>query len=331
MSIKVRRFTQQDSLCWDDFVERSLNGTMMHSRRFLQYHPADRFVDQSLLFFEGAKVAAVFSATETLQDGCRTLQSHSGATYGGLVVDERVTSDSADELVRKLVDYGARNGFDCIRMRVSEKVFHRRWCEELDAAYLRWGFSIEGRELSSAFRLEGSSEEELLGRFREAGRRNVRKALKHNVVARPSEEFERFWPILEHNLRSRHGVSPTHSLDDILRLRDLLGERVVLMGGYLGKQLLSGVVLFLMNDVAAHTMYMAQNHEFQRLRSLNLVVYHTLLECSRRGMRYLNYGISSIPGTRGVQMNSGLYAFKRNCGGEGVVRELLVKWLGPQP
>ncbi len=72
---------------------------------------------------------------------------------------------------------------------------------------------------------------------------------------------------------------------------------------------------------------MAQDYDFQDLRTLNLVLLEANAQSIRKNMRWLNYGISSIPGTGGLEMNDGLYGFKRSCGGQGVVRDVLVKQL----
>ena len=43
MKITVRKFTVKDTKNWDDFVNRSNNGTIFHTRKFLSYHPKNRF------------------------------------------------------------------------------------------------------------------------------------------------------------------------------------------------------------------------------------------------------------------------------------------------
>ena len=49
MSITVRRFNPSYEMAWDEFVESSNNGTLFHTRKFLNYHPEDRFLDHSLI------------------------------------------------------------------------------------------------------------------------------------------------------------------------------------------------------------------------------------------------------------------------------------------
>lgn len=49
---------------WEEFVNDSSNGTIFHTRRFLSYHAADKFRDNSLLFFDEKKLIAVFPAID---------------------------------------------------------------------------------------------------------------------------------------------------------------------------------------------------------------------------------------------------------------------------
>lgn len=326
VSLSLRRYTANDAEAWDSFVERSINGTLMHTRRFLSYHPPERFVDHSLLAADPAgRIVGVFPAGETVAQGLRTLQSHPGASYGGWVIDEAASFPVVDEVVRQTVSYADERGFQAIRIRISEKVFHLRRCEELDVAYFRAGFAIDGRELSSAFDLTEAIDDEPTSLFQDYARRNLRKAARLDVTARVSGDFEGYWQLLTNNLRNRYSVQPTHSLGEIGRLLELFPDRIFLVGGYLGDRLLSGAVVFVMNRVGGHVMYMAQDYEFQNHRSLNVVLAEALQECRRRGLRYLNYGISSIPGSHGLEINDGVYTFKRSCGGQGVTRDMLFK------
>lgn len=294
----------------------------MHTRRFLSYHAAGRFQDRSILFLDDeGDLAAVFPAAEIVENGQSIWKSHPGASYGGLVVREDYSA-WADELVEHLVQYGRERQFDAIWLRTTERVFHRRACDDLDAAMFRAGFTLLGRELSTACCLSSPDEAELLARFHLTARQSVHCARRHGVTASVCYNFAAFWELLQVNLESRHGVKPTHSLDEIERLRHLVGDRMLLVGGFLDERMIAGVLIFIMNDVAAHTMYIAQDYDFNRFRALNLVVHQALFETRAIGLNYLNFGISTIPGTLGMKLNKGLHAFKRRCGGDGVFRDI---------
>lgn len=327
-SFTARRFQEDDREAWDNFVANSVNGTFMHTRRFLSYHAPSRFTDHSLVLIdEKGKLRSVLPAAEVGTGRDRVLRSHPGSSYGGLIVRDEVSAASAQHMVNAIVRHSADEGFCAIWMRLTERVFHRRHCEELDAAYYRAGFTLDGRELSCAVRAEDVPSGQAPNSFRPSAKRAVKQSIAAGLTATISDDFARFWRILETNLAQHHHVHPTHSLDEILRLRELLGDRVELLAAFQDGAMTAGTILFHLNDVASHTMYMAQDYQFQSSRSLNLVLARAIDHCHRRGATWLNYGISSIPGSSGREMNDGLYRFKQSCGGKGVLRDLLVKRL----
>ena len=46
--IKIKKFSKNNFVTWDSFVLKANNGTIFHLRKFLSYHPKDRFKDHSL-------------------------------------------------------------------------------------------------------------------------------------------------------------------------------------------------------------------------------------------------------------------------------------------
>lgn len=322
-ALTVRRFEPGDHEQWDSFVERSVEGTFMHSRTFLSYHPPERFDDCSLIVIDDRDHwRAVFPAAAIVSGNTRILQSHPGATYGGIMMPEDTVTVQIDSIISSIADAARSEGFDQIRMRTPERIFRRRNFDELDTACFRAGFRIEGRELSCALRLNSSTRNELLERWRPLGRRHLRSAEKSGVTVRITDDFTEFWRILERTLDARHSAHPAHTLAEIQRLRDLLPGRVLLVGGYLNERLISGTVLFLFNSTAAHTFYIAQDYDFAEYNSLPSVMLAAAEFCRDKGFAWMNFGISSEPGTLGHELNHGLYGFKRSCGGEGVTRDL---------
>src|SRR5919197_1305542 len=85
-AVCARSFSPADAEAWDQLVQRSINGTFLHSRRFLSYH-GDRFRDRSVIFTIGSSlIVGVLPAALDPADE-ETVVSHPGATYGGIVHD----------------------------------------------------------------------------------------------------------------------------------------------------------------------------------------------------------------------------------------------------
>ena len=101
---------------WDAFVEMSKNGTFLLKRGFMDYH-SDRFFDCSLFIYAGISpdgefkekslttkdLVAVFPAN--WDKDSRTVYSHQGLTYGGLVVLPEVTQMEVMEMMQAILWY----------------------------------------------------------------------------------------------------------------------------------------------------------------------------------------------------------------------------------
>ncbi|NOZ74925.1 MAG: GNAT family N-acetyltransferase, partial [FCB group bacterium] len=218
--IELHRYTSSEESRWERFVADSNNGTIFHTRKFLSYHPESRFQDHSLLFEKKGKLLALFPAAERIKDQQKILWSHPGSSYGSLVVPETLSFQDALGLVNALTRYGQTHGFSAIRLTLPPTIYNRRLSNYIDYALLHHGFMYINREVSSILFLE-SSVEKNLAKFKPSHRRAVRKAEKSGVIVRESDDFAAFYTILKNNLRIRHGVEPTHTLDELLRLKAL--------------------------------------------------------------------------------------------------------------
>ncbi|MEJ2356253.1 MAG: hypothetical protein P8Y62_10240 [candidate division WOR-3 bacterium] len=57
--IKVDKYRPEIKDNWDNFVEKSNNGTIFHKIQFLDYHPPDRFNFHHLIFHKQSNPIAV--------------------------------------------------------------------------------------------------------------------------------------------------------------------------------------------------------------------------------------------------------------------------------
>ena len=71
---------------WDKFVlNESMNGTFLQTRRFLNYHPKDRFEDASFLIESSGTIIAAFPGNHT---NTGKWISHQGSTFGGPIISK---------------------------------------------------------------------------------------------------------------------------------------------------------------------------------------------------------------------------------------------------
>src|SRR6185503_3267004 len=94
--LDVTPYRDESAAEWDEPVQNSTNGNIFHLRRFLAYHPKDRFRDASFLIRKRGNLVAVVPA---VLNGDRWV-SHGGASYGGFVLGDKISF----ELCRDVVD-----------------------------------------------------------------------------------------------------------------------------------------------------------------------------------------------------------------------------------
>jgi hypothetical protein len=203
-------------------------------------------------------------------------------------------------------------------MRVPPRVFHRPALEELDFVLRFQGFRIFRTELSMAISLEAGDDDALLASLGSSCRRAVRKALKESLEHGESDDVDQYWEILADNLERRYGETPTHTAEELHRLRELCPGEVRLFVAREGERILGGTLVVLCNDQAAHAFYLASREEAQDRRPLNLAVYSAMKWLRSNGWRRLNLGVSTPDG---LTVNWGLVSFKESFNATGVCRE----------
>jgi hypothetical protein len=315
--VRAVRFTPDRAVEWDEFVERSRNGTLFHQRRFLAYHAEGRFFDDSLMLYRDDRLVGVFPAATDAVDGDCWSVSHPGSSYGGPVVGPDASLADITDVVRAIVDHGSRMGAAGMRMRLSEQAFRLLPSDEIEFVLWSLGFEPVATELSTTIAL-GDGAEAARARYRSDTARSVRAAARNGVTVDWSDDLSTFWAILAENLQ-RHGARPTHTLEEIERLRALCGpDRIRLALASVGGQPAAGVLVFVANPAVFHAFYIAQDYAYQQSRALSGVMDFLVGWGADSGYRWFNLGISTE--SRGRVVNWGLFRFKEGFGGSGFNR-----------
>jgi len=316
MALSVKRYSEDGRERWDDFVWKANNGTLFHTRRFLGYHAADRFEDHSLIFSEEKSTLAVFPAALRNVEGRRVLSSHAGASYGGFVYPENLSVRSAFDLVSALTGHCREEGIHAIDMTLPPVIYPQRPSHYLDFALSKNGFGYRKSEISSVIPLDFPAGR-ILDQFKPEARTAYRKSVKSGVTVRESDDFASFYPILKKNLNLRHNVSPTHTLEEIVRLKRLFPDRIRLIGAFLGDVMTAGVVNFFCNDRVVLAFYISHDEAYQEVRPVNHLFYEIIKWSIENRYRFLDYGIFTV----NEDPNWGLGKFKESFGARGIFRD----------
>ena len=157
----LHQYINQNESPWDKFVLSSNNGTLFHLRKFLNYHPKDRFQDHSILIEKKQNLFSVLPAAELIVDSKRILVSHPGSTVGSFVVPENLSIADAMSMSEALVTYVKENNFSGIRITLPPTLYQRRLSNYMDFSFFKQGFTYSKRDVTSILFLEDSLDKNL--------------------------------------------------------------------------------------------------------------------------------------------------------------------------
>ena len=314
----LHRYINQNESRWDQFVSSGNNGTLFHLRKFLNYHPKDRFQDHSILIEKKQNLFSVLPAAELIVDGKRILVSHPGSTVGSFVVPENLSIADAMSMSEALVTYVKENKFSGIRITLPPTLYQRRLSNYMDFSFFKQGFTYSKRDVTSILFLEDSLDKNLT-KFKSSHLRAVRNAQEKGVKVCQSNDFDSFYHILEQNLNIRHGVSPTHTLAELKNIHALFPDRVNLFAAFVKDVMVAGVVNFVVNDHVVLAFYISHDEAYQEFRAVNLLFYSIFDWAIQQGFRIYDFGTFTV----NEEPNMGLGRFKENFGASGIFRDTI--------
>ena len=314
----LHQYINQNESRWDQFVSSGNNGTLFHLRKFLNYHPKDRFQDHSILIEKKQNLFSVFPAAELIVDGKRILVSHPGSTVGSFVVPENLSIADAMSMSEALVTYVKENNFSGIRITLPPTLYQRRLSNYMDFSFFKQGFTYSKRDVTSILFLEDSLDKNL-AKFKSSHLRAVRNAQEKGVNVRQSNDFDSFYHILEQNLKIRHGVSPTHTLAELKNIHALFPDRINLFAAFVKDVMVAGVVNFVVNDHVVLAFYISHDEAYQEFRAVNLLFYSIFDWAIKQGFKIYDFGTFTV----NEEPNMGLGRFKENFGASGIFRDTI--------
>jgi hypothetical protein len=321
MNIDIQKYKPELETDWDNFVWQANNGTMFHTRKFLNYHPPERFEDNSLVITKENRILALFPAVVRYEQHRKILTSHRGASYGGIITKFNLSINDAFLIVEGLNDYARQNDFKGIDITPPPQIYYLRPSNYIDFALVKNGFGYKKREISSVIPLT-FTEDEALDTFSPESRRAVRRAVKLGVTITESENYDEFYQILQKNLKLRHNVQPTHTLEELLLLKSIYPDRIRLFSANAENHMVAGVVMFDCNERVTLAFYISHNEDFQHYRGVNYLFLEIFKWAVRNHFGYLDFGIFTV----NMDPNWGLGRFKESFGAQGVFRDTYLKY-----
>jgi hypothetical protein len=314
--ITIKEYKQENREEWDDFVDRSNNGTMFHKQQFLDYHPAGKFNFYHLMFYKEKKLIGVLPGGLTNDNN--TFWSPVGASYGSIVTED-IHFETALEIVDSFMAFCIEKGLRDAYLIPAPLVYSENYNQHLEYAMLYRKFDFELHYISHVIDLKRG--EDFLQHFDKTSRKTVRKILRESeIVIKENNDYTAFNEILIEN-KAKHNVKPTHSLEDMLKLKDLLPNNIRLNMVYHKDEAIAGSWLFFPNRKVVLCFYNMLKYEYEHLKPIYLIMYETVRRAIEEGYEWVDIGVSQDTSAEDPMTPSiGLINFKERFDSRGILR-----------
>jgi hypothetical protein len=292
---------------WNAFISKAKNASFLFHRDFIEYH-SDRFQDYSLLIFEKEKLIGVLPANQVET----TVYSHQGLTYGGLVYGEQTKLASVIAIFSAILLFLNQNGIEEMLIKTIPSIYHTKPSEEIQYALFLADAKLTQRDTLAVIDL---LQKNTVAKGRKS---SLKKAMQNDLVIKEESDFEQFWnTILIPNLSGRHNAEPVHSLEEIVRLKELFPDNILQFNVYHNDAIVAGATIF-ESGAVAHCQYISKFETNQTLSSLEFL-FDFLIHKRFAKKRFFDFGSSNK--NQGKKLNVGLVYWKESFGASTIVHD----------
>ena len=296
---KLEQYTASHYNLWNDFIEKSKNGTFLFHRDFMEYH-SDRFEDFSILVFKSEKLVAVMPANRIGNE----VHSHQGLTYGGLVLKENIGGEKVEEIFNEILVYLRSSGFNIVKIKQAPLIYHKFPSFELDYMLHKYGGGLYRRDMNLAI---DYSKPLMISKSK---LKHFRRVSAIGLEMRMDNDFKAFWDgVLIPRLDEKHSAKPVHSVEEIQLLHSRFPDNILQYSVYHEGAIVAGITLFNFGN-AVKSQYGATTAEGEKLRALDYL-FITLINEYKNKAAFFDMGtVTEANGT----YNKGLLKQKEELG-----------------
>ncbi len=293
---------------WDGFVPTTQAGTIMHSRRFLEYH-GERFKDESLCIWSdpGVRLKAAIPLARA-PNAADVVASHPGSTFGGMIANVIDPSERAS-ILSAVAGTLLERGYRKLVYKTVPAIFGQQFDESDLRLLLRTG-TVRRADLWSFIRIDRAYA------FSAKRRASIKAAERKGVELRQAHQeadWVAFHTLLSSNLQERHSTVPVHSLAEMLDLRRRLeGENQLWLAYGPDGEILAGTWCFAYNAETLHTQYIASNPRGRELGAVDYLLAGVIDATAASSFKVMSFGINTL--SDGYAINTNLMKQKLRFG-----------------
>lgn len=309
----------------DEFIlDKKTNGEFINTIRFLQYHPQDRFKDDSIAVIDkkSGSISGVMMAASTQADNSKII-SHPGTTFAGPVVSIRTSIKNKLEVMRIICEYYERK-YTHIEIKNTPSIYGTQDLGCIDYFLLRSGYISEVSALSNVLNISDvNSEEDILFLYDSAKRNHTKKVMKSDLfLFEAGKDISSLvWEQMNENLNEKFSIQTTHTYDEICQLKMKFPQNIVPYYVFTEDRDYGAFALVFKFKNVFHTQYLDTNYKYTGKYPNLLLIYNLIKIARREGFQWFSFGAS----TDGGELNEGLYNYKAGYGGGDIVMPMFRK------
>lgn len=325
----VALFDISNSDEWDLFINNSVNGTFLQSRKFLNYHPSSRFKDISLMIYDKkGHLAALIPACEIIDDSIKkNFISHKGSTFGGIILNQKnYAIEKVISIIQVIERYLKKENFNKIQFTITSDLFSKKSSDLLQYClhYMRYTVYDE----LSLYVDFSTYKEDIYSNLSQGKRTDVNNCIKAGMVCErllSDEQICEFYSILCETLEKYH-TKPVHSINELLDFKNSrLIEICDFWGIYLNNKMVAGSMMFYFDNNVAHTQYLCALSDYNKLSPMTFLYYSMLVKMKSLGFQKVSWGGTTEE--HGKIINMGLAKSKEAFGSQYYINRTFEKRL----
>ena len=305
-----------------------MNGTVFHTQQFLAYHNEGKFQFHHMLFYEGKRLVAVLAGG--FRENGKIYDSPMGSSYGSFVTGD-ISAHTALAIVEAFEKYIQDKGVQEVYLTSAPVIYQPVLTQNLDFALLYKGFAYQRHYISHAIELRSGILP--FDRFQPKTRTYIRRTYRDHTEIRIEEVpkslmirgLEEFYPILLEN-KAKFGVKPTHTLEDLVKLHELLPDLMKLFLVRANDEPIAGSLLFIANTRVAVIFYHMLLYKYEALRPISLLMDRVTRWAQENNFSFVDIGVSQDTSDANPMTPAlSLIRFKEKFDSRGVLRSTMWK------
>ncbi len=296
----IKTFNDNDAAVWNAFIEEANNATFLFHRDFMTYH-SERFEDFSLMIYDENALVAVFPANRV----GKTIFSHQGLTFGGLVYKKSSNANQVNLWLTELILFLKANQCDKLVIKPIISIYQKAPSFELDTFLIQNGAHLYRKDLNLAINF--------LAPFAisKSKLKHFKRISNLGLEIKKEQSFDLFWDeVLVPRLLEKHQVAPVHTKQEMAHLCQKFPNNIFQYNVYFESEIVAGITIFISGHVVK-SQYGATTTKGEELRALDFLFINLIQEMQHQ---YAFFDMGTVTENNGKSYNKGLLKQKEELG-----------------